>query len=269
MIKKRAIFELLAKQFETEEVKNYYLDMCEHIPDYIFTMPASTSGKYHNRSQCQRYGQLNHIFMFHSILEHRLRLKGNKEKFKTPAERDCMRCVPAFHDAVKCGWNGSTHTVAEHPVLAAKWVMETKVEHDIKPSWKKVIALMCESHSGEWNKNRKGEVIMSEPRNEREFFIHECDILSSRADLEWTVMEELKALLEEDAANGSSAQEQARTGGGKAPEDYVLHFGKHNGKTLGAIQTADPDYFSWLVKKMGKDPLKSILAKMTAQAAQT
>ena len=192
---KQRIFEPLLKDFETETFAKYFRDMVAEIPDYIFTIPSSTSGKYHNATQCEKFGQIYHEYMFASILNHRLRLKGNREKYDTPEIRDCMRCVPVFHDAVKCGWNGSRRTVSEHPILAAEWVRTTSVENDIDSKYKEMIACMCEAHSGEWNKNMSGEEIMPEPRNDMEFFIHECDILSSRSDLDMIIPNELKEIL--------------------------------------------------------------------------
>lgn len=46
------VFENLLNKFETEEIKNYCTDMIKEIPDYIFTIPSSTSFKYHNKTQC-------------------------------------------------------------------------------------------------------------------------------------------------------------------------------------------------------------------------
>ena len=60
---KQKIFEPLARNFETESIKAYYIDMVAEIPDYIFTMPSSTSGKFHNATQCQTYGQIYHIYV--------------------------------------------------------------------------------------------------------------------------------------------------------------------------------------------------------------
>ncbi len=194
---KQKIFEPLARNFETESIKSYYMDMVAEIPDYIFTMTSNTSGKSHNATQCQTYGQIYHIYMFDSILNHRLRMKLNKELYATPEERDCMRSVPDLHDAIKCGWNGSRYTVQDDPLLAAKWVPETKVVHDIPQEYKQMIADRCEAHSGEWNKNCSGQVIMSELGNPREFFIHECDILASRPDLDYIIPDELKGVLGE------------------------------------------------------------------------
>ena len=249
---KQKIFEPLTKNFETEEFKLYYMDMVAEIPDYIFTMPSSTSGKFHNTTQCQTYGQIYHAYMFDSILNHRLRLKGNKELYSTPEERDAMRCVPVFHDAVKCGWNGSKYTVQDHPVLAAKWVLDTKVEHDIPLEYKQMISDMTESHSGEWNKSRSGKVIMSEPRNPREFFIHECDLLASRVDIDYIIPEELKQLLEENAQI-------------KLPDidTYRIDFGKkHNGELILDVLKSDRQYLVWCKENINKEPFQTILGKL-------
>lgn len=248
---KQNIFEPLSRNFETESFRNYFIDMIGEIPDYIFTMPSSTSGKFHNATQCQQYGQVYHIYMFDAILNHRLRLKGNKELYSTPEERDAMRCVPVFHDSVKCGCNGSQYTVQDHPMLAAKWVLDTKVEHDIPEEFKKMIADMCEAHSGEWNKNRSGQIIMSEPRNPREFFIHECDILAYRADLDYIIPDELKELLEQ---NAKVVLPDVDT--------YKLPFGKYKGHTLPEIAEVDSGYIAWAKENMTKEPVKSLLAQM-------
>lgn len=251
---KRKIFSIIEGNFETQEIKDYFFDMVEHIPDYIFTMPSSTSGKYHNKTQCQQFGQLYHEFMFASILEHRLRLKGNKEKFNTPEIRDCMRCVPFFHDAVKCGWNGSKFTVAEHPMLAAQWVRETKVEHDIDEQYKEMIACMCEAHSGEWNKSRSGKEIMPEPRNEMEFFIHECDILSSRNDIDMIIPDALTQML-----MGTSIAEPE-----ELPDinEYILPFGKYKGEKLIDVAGRDKNYIEWCSENISREPLRSLLKQL-------
>lgn len=249
---KQLVFEPHLKDFETESIAEYFKDMIAEIPDYIFTMPSSTSGRYHNKTQCERFGQIYHEYMFASILNHRLRLKGNREKYNTPEIRDCMRCVPVFHDAVKCGWNGSQYTVQDHPMLAAEWVRTTQVEHDISNEYKEIIACMCEAHSGEWNKSKSGKVIMPEPRNDMEFFIHECDILSSRADLDMIISDELKDIL-----SGVKTEEIEIS-----LEDYRIDFGKYSGRTLLEIRDIDPGYIRWMKEKMDREPVRTLLMQM-------
>lgn len=248
---KRTVFSLLAEKFETDEIKNYFLDMCEEIPDYIFTMPSSTSGKYHNPKQCEKFGQLYHIFMFASVLEHLLRLEHIQEFVKTPIARDLMRCVPAFHDAVKCGWNGSRYTVQNHPMLAHDWVLETNVEHNIDDKMRTFVADMCAAHSGEWNTNKKGEEIMPKPKNAFEKLIHECDILASRPDLDYKIPEELIKILK-----NSPPEELPDV------NEYTLNFGKHKGMTLPQIQQEDPGWIVWAKREMKREPERSLLEMM-------
>lgn len=248
---KRKVFASIADTFETNSIKEYFLDMCEKIPDYIFTMPSSTSGKFHNSTQCQKFGQVYHAMMFSKILEYRLNLEGNKNKYNTPEIRDCMRCVPVFHDAVKCGWNGSQYTVQNHPVLASEWVIETTVAHDIPQNLKDEIAAMCLTHSGEWNTSKSGAEIMPKPRNDMELFIHECDILSSRADIDWIIPQEFKDILEEVEKNN-------------LPDinEYRLNFGKHEGKTLPEILALDKGYIVWAKENIRREPVASLLQQL-------
>ena len=251
---RQEIVKLLTTNFETGEFKRYLADMVEEMPEYFFTMPSSTSGRHHNKTQCRPHGQLYHVFMFQSILEHRLRLKHNKELYPTPEERDAMRCVPLLHDAVKCGWGDEFETrwtKPEHPMLAKRFVLDTKVKHDIPAEYKQMIADMCEAHSGEWNKDRSGRVIMSEPRNEREFFIHECDILASREDLDWIISEELQEIVGRDMGG------------------YVMPMGKYRGEILEDVMKKDPQYVRWLLGSEWSDKyprMKEMLEFVVAEA---
>ena len=248
---KKAVFKELLDKFETEEMRLYCEDMIEHIPDYIFTMPSSTSGKFHNATQCKPHGQIYHIIMFGAIMNYRLALKCNKEKFNSPIIRDAMRCVPIFHDAIKCGWNGSVYTVHEHPMLAGAWVRETKVEHDIKDDIvKEAIARMCERHSGEWTSTKRSKIILPEPVSDMEIFVHECDILSSRSDIDMQPSEYLKGVFDEC--------EQPNT---ELPDinEYQLTFGKHSGKTIPEIAKVDKGWLHWAKENLTREPVVSLI----------
>ena len=250
---KKAVFKELLDKFETEEIRLYCEDMIENIPDYIFTMPSSTSGKFHNATQCLPHGQIYHIIMFGAIMNYRLDLKCNKEKYNNPAHRDAMRCVPIFHDAVKCGWNGSTFTVHDHPMLAGAWVRETKVEHDIDTEIKEMIARMCERHSGEWTSSKRSRVVLPEPETEMEILVHECDILSSRSDIDMQPSEYLKGVFGGEKAELPDVNE------------YVLDFGRHKGKKLVDVFNLHRDYIEWCKENFRKEPFISLVELLEKQ----
>lgn len=247
-MEKKAVFKELLDKFETEEMRLYCEDMIEQIPDYFFTMPSSTSGKFHNATQCKPHGQVYHVIMFGSIMNYLLALKCNREKFKSPVQRDAMRCVPIFHDAIKCGWDGSQYTVHEHPMLAGAWVRETHVEHDIDDSIKERIARMCERHSGEWTTNKRSTVVLPEPENEMEILVHECDILSSRPDIDMQPSEYLKSVLGEEPEDLPSL------------DNYVIPFGKkHKGELLVQVAKDDPEYIAWCKENITSMPMRQLL----------
>ena len=254
---KKAVFKELLDKFETEEVRLYCEDMIENIPDYIFTMPSSTSGKFHNATQCKPHGQIYHIIMFGAIMNYRLALKCNKEKFDNPIHRDAMRCVPIFHDAVKCGWNGSTFTVHDHPMLAGTLVRETKVEHDISDDVKEMIARMCERHSGEWTSSKRSKVVLPEPETEMEILVHECDILSSRSDIDMQPSDYLNSVLGESSATISNNI-----------DDYVISFGKYKGTKLINLFNQDRSYCMWLKENSYQRDVVEMIKQIEAKQAQ-
>ena len=249
---KKAVFKELLDKFETEEIRLYCEDMIENIPDYIFIMPSSTSGKFHNVTQCQPHGQIYHIIMFGAIMNYRLALKCNKEKFNNPIHRDAMRCVPIFHDAVKCGWNGSQYTVHDHPMLAGAWVRETKVNHDIDDDIKEMIARMCERHSGEWTSSKRSKVVLPEPETEMEILVHECDILSSRADIDMQPSDYLKSIFGEEKIELPNL------------DDYIISFGKHKGEKLVDVFKTDHDYCMWLKENSYQKEVVNMIKKIEA-----
>lgn len=230
---KIAVFQPLLDKFETEEMRLYCQDMVQDIPDYIFEMPSSTSGKYHNATQCLPHGQIYHIIMFAEILNYLLALKCNKEKFKSPQQRDAMRCVPIFHDAIKCGFDGGQYTVHEHPMIAGEWVRSTQVEHDISDKVKEAIARMCEMHSGEWTTSKKSRVVLPEPENEMERMIHMCDILSSRNNIDMPIPEYLKDIFDDIKVDI------------EFDENYEFNFGQYKGVKLIDVYKQKPDYIEW------------------------
>ena len=246
---KIAMFQPLLDKFETDEMRLYCADMIKLIPDYIFDMPSSTSGKYHNKTQCQPHGQVYHIIMFAEILNYLLALKCNKEKFKSEVQRDAMRCLPYLHDSMKCGLNGSAYTIHEHPMLAGQWIRETHVEHDIDDKVKEAIARMAERHSGEWTTSKKSKVVLPEPENEMERLIHMCDILSSRNNIDMQPPEYLKDIFED--INTPL----------EFDENYTLTFGKYSGQRLVDVNRFAPDYILWCEENLHKpDVIKMIKA---------
>lgn len=246
------VFEGLLNKFETDEIRDYCADMIKEIPDYIFTIPSSTSFKYHNKTQCQPHGQIFHILMFAEVMNYVLGLEYVKEK-TNERQRDCLRCTPIFHDAIKCGLNGSQYTVHEYPMLAGEWVRNTSIEHDVDADTKAYIARLCESHSGEWTSTKRSKTVLPKPENDEQFFVHMCDYLASRSNLDMTYSDDVVSAL----GSADIPKEELPD-----IDSYVITFGKYSGKTLPQIKEIDPGYISWAKENMSREPVKSLLAQL-------
>lgn len=247
---KVVVFQPYLDKFETDEMKLYCTDMIKQMMDYIFDMPSSTTGKFHNRTQCQTHGQIYHVLMFAEILNYILDLKYFKGKFKSPVQRDAMRCSALFHDSWKCNNGDSKYTVFEHPLLAGQWVRETRVEHDIDDKIKEAIARMCERHSGEFSTSKRSKVVLPEPENDMEALIHVCDILSSRHNLDMAPPEYLA-----DIFNDVEVPTE------EFNPETTFTFGKYKGQRMIDVYEKVPDYFDWMESNIHKrDILNTIKA---------
>lgn len=253
-MERKLVFKRLLDQFETEEIRAYCEDMIELIPEYIFTMPSSTSYKYHNATQCQEHGQLYHILMFGEIMNYILGLDYVRGSIaRTPKERDMLRCTPMFHDAFKCGDGLSGQfTKHEHPLYAATWVKETKVEHDISDEDKETIALWCASHSGQWTTNKKSQTILPAPKDDKSFLVHLCDYLSSRQNIDM--------IYDVDTLEYITGKREETTK--LTPETFVVRFGKYKGHTLKDISYIDPGYIEWCKNNISEGPITLLLKEM-------
>lgn len=244
------VFRSVLEEFETDELRAYCEDMIEEIPDYHFEIPSSTSMKYHNKTQCQPGGQSYHVLMVGTIANYLLKLKYVQEqKFTKPKKRDCLRIAAILHDAHKTG--GGQYTVHEHPILAQKWIETTKVKHDIDPKLKKYIGRLVASHSGEWTESNRSDVVLPEPENDEQFFVHLCDILGSRSNLDMIYSKE-----QQEAVNAFTSDTTSD------PEDWTFPFGKYKDHTFTEILKADRDYLEWLYNKADmeiREPLKTFL----------
>ena len=248
-MKKSSVFEDFLNTFETDEIREYCRDMIEQAPDYIWTIPSSTSMKYHNATQCQPGGQLYHILMACEIMNYILSLEYIKNKFSQPKKRDCMRTAICLHDMIKCGLDGGQYTVHDHPLLADKWVEETVVKHDIDSRLKKYIGRLIASHSGEWISSNRSSIVLPSVENDEQFFVHLADYIGSRNNIDMIYSDEIK---------------QKITAFQDAPDvsEYKLTFGKYKGMTLLEINEQDSSYIDWMKTQDLRYPVSELIKQL-------
>lgn len=216
------------------------------LPDYFYTVPASSTGKYHPAYALGDGGLVRHTKAAARFAAHLLTLEQNRRQF-SPMERDCIITAILLHDGWKHGKSGGGYTIHEHPAICALWVQnEAKLSGIIPQEARDLIASGIASHMGEWNYSNRSEVILEKPVTELQKFVHMCDYLASRKDIEVAFSNEQEAA--------------AKTG---TLEEYVMSFGKYRGQLLVDVFRTNRGYVEWMQGNMTlREPLKTFVAQL-------
>lgn len=164
---------------EREDIRKETENLIGLLPDYFFSVPASSTGKYHPDYALENEGLLRHTQAAVRIAHELLRL----EMFNGLSEKkDFIYAALILHDGLKHGKDHSPYSVANHPLLAANFI----VEHCESLEIGEEIADLVATHMGQWNTDyRNGLEIMQKPSTKAQSFVHLCDYLASRKFLEF------------------------------------------------------------------------------------
>lgn len=173
---------------KNKDVRMFTTFIVDNFPDYFEKIGASSSGKYHPKSDIGEGGLLRHtknvvkvaheLFIIHDFTEY---------------EQDIIIASLIVHDGFKHGDNlnydeTGNHSWFEHPLVIRNYIrhpielndvgvnfLESKYD-DIRSKM-----LMCvASHMGQWNTNKYSDEILPLPKTDMEKYVHLCDYIASR-----------------------------------------------------------------------------------------
>jgi len=167
---------------KNETIKQFALNAIVIMPDYFFTISASSTNKYHPAYALGEGGLLRHTKAMVRIACELFRLDwwnfSNDEK-------DLLVVSAILHDGWKLGDGNKKWTVDSHPILAAKAISEDEIASKILDKEQLDMVLGClKSHMGQWRFDKSGNEIMPMPKTKFEKLIHLIDYLASRKCLE-------------------------------------------------------------------------------------
>lgn len=176
-------------------VMKVFADWCLSVlPDYFFTVAASSTGKYHPQYALGTGGLARHTKAAMMICNELFACETIQSFNST--ERDCIRVALLIHDGVKHGLNGSPYVTSTHPLEVVSHIEEQyrALHKELAPEevvtvmeselWQH-IANNIKSHMGQWNTDFKTKKeILPKPQTEMQKFTHLCDYLASRKMLE-------------------------------------------------------------------------------------
>ena len=178
----KEMFKSEIENIHNENWRKAVLELVDKIPEYFWTVPASSSGKYHPKCDLGDGGLVRHSLMVTrcglDLLDAEIFLR------KSDINEDKVRIACLFHDCIKQGTGENGHTVSNHPVLASDFIRENLKIDD------SAIEDICDaiySHMGRWNsgKDENGnQIFMHKPRTDFELLIHTADYIASRKYIE-------------------------------------------------------------------------------------
>lgn len=242
----KEVFAPLIESFYNDDIRDFARACLDIVPEYFWTVPASSSGKYHPMYALGDGGLVRHTLALCRIMKYILDLQcmGNVYMER---EAELMLVAGMMHDTYKSGSDGdytkSKYTKFNHPLLAANAVRGVKGY--IKKEEVEFCAHCIESHMGEWNKDKRSNMVLPKPEDKYQILVHISDYLASRKDI----------TLSFDDLNYKAPEIPAAN-------DWVIDFGKYKGYTLEQVVKMDPDYVSWAKDNVTREPARTILASL-------
>lgn len=177
-------FEKELLTIEDKSIRKFTEVALNNLPQYFFEVAASSTGKYHPTYALGDGGLVRHTKAAVRLANHLLSLEQNKNIFGKTA-RSCIVSATILHDGWKRGDNDDIYTVHEHPIVCAEWVLNAEcLDGIINDSLRNTIAQAIATHMGEFTTSKRSNVVLPKPATDIQKFVHMCDYLASRKDIE-------------------------------------------------------------------------------------
>lgn len=180
---KSDIFNKELSYIKNDEYRKNARNYLELLPDYFYTVEASSTGKYHPSFALGDKGLVRHVKVAVRIGKELTSSKTIGSVF-TDNEKDLILIALLLHDGLKEGIVKEKYTRFDHPVLMAEFVKDNKDKVSFNDEEIKLLSDMIAAHMGEYNTNPYSDVILPLPSNKYEKMVHICDLLASRKFLD-------------------------------------------------------------------------------------
>lgn len=153
--------------------------MIELLPDYFFSIPASSTGKYHPGFAQGDGGLVRHTKVAVRMCYELSSNNSIGHSFKSD-EKDLMLIALIMHDGAKSGIPKEKYTRVDHPLIISNLIRENKSNIGLSDEEIDFVCSVIESHMGEWNTDFNGNEVLPVPKNKYQRFVHMCDFLASK-----------------------------------------------------------------------------------------
>ena len=233
--------------FENEDIKEFTIVLLDDMPEYIWHVGASSTGKYHPAYSLGEAGLMRHQIAVVRFLNFFLELEQYGSKL-TSRERDLIRLSGLIHDGRKSGsqedYEKSKYTRFNHPILMADVVRSFDGRY-LTHEELELVADTISKHMGQWNTDKKTDIELPKPNNKFARMVHVADYLASRKCLTM------------DFSDYAMVPKQLEFN-----ENYVLPFGKYSGNRLIDVYKHAPDYIDWMEENIRQEDVVKMIKLM-------
>ena len=248
----KKLVEPILSTIKDDDIREFAKVLLDDLPDYIWHVGASSTGKYHPAYSLGEGGLMRHQIAATRFLNFFLELEQYNTKF-TDREMDLMRVAILTHDGRKSGaqadYEKNKFTKFDHPIQMANVVRSYEGKY-LSRDELEFIAECISSHMGQWSTDRKSSVVLPKPINAYQEFIHLADYLASRKDL--TMAFDVYEQPKEETINFDF-------------NTYVINFGKYSGTKLVDLYKKDKSYCMWLKENSFKKEVVEMIKQIEAK----
>ena len=176
---KKEIFYDELNYIKDENLRKSLGDLIELLPDYFFKEPATSTGKYHPKYAQGEGGLLRHTKAAVRIGYELLQDLSISKKY-TSHEKDLILMALLLHDGFKKGINEERYTKFDHPLIAAKVVLDNASKVGLSKEDATFISEVIKTHMGDYTVDYNGNEVLEKPHTKYQNFVHMCDFLASR-----------------------------------------------------------------------------------------
>lgn len=176
---KQEIFYDEINYLKNDNLKESLKKLIFLLPDYFFHEAASSTGKYHPSYALGDGGLLRHTKAAVRIGYELLQDPSIGNKY-TSIEQDLMLIALLFHDGFKKGVKEEKYTRFDHPLIAAKVVLDHYNDVGLSLDDATFISEAIKTHMGNFTVDYNGNEVLEKPHTKYQNFVHMCDYLASR-----------------------------------------------------------------------------------------
>lgn len=176
---KKEMFYDEINYIKDDKLKESLGKLIELLPDYFFREPAASTGKYHPKYAQGEGGLLRHTKAAVRIGYELLQDLSIGKKY-TDHEKDLMLMALLLHDGFKKGVKEERYTRFDHPLIAAKVVIDNASKVGLSSEDANFISEAIKTHMGDYTVDYSGNEVLEKPHTKYQNFVHMCDFLASR-----------------------------------------------------------------------------------------